>query len=173
MKIPTLRHLKIPYRGENKRQRKDKKNNGKSNRGGIPGHKGATQKFIPQRTTHHKSSACPRCSSTNITAIKTKKRIMVSIPPPQQYEVTEHRYSCQTCHNEFQNDGNLPPQGNFDGSVIRSVVDMFSKRMPHDTIKQSLQEQHGLHITKYDSTVNPANRTDAIGANVRADQAQN
>jgi len=135
-----------------KKQKAEKRqnNNGKSNRGGIPGHKGATQIFIPQRTTHHELSVCPKCNSTNITQIKTKKRIMVSIPPPQQYEVTEHvlhRYNCTNCNVTFQNDGNLPPQGNFDGSVIRNVADMYSKRMPYDTIKQSLQEQHGLHIT--------------------------
>jgi len=133
-----------------KQKQEKRQKNGKSNRGGIPGHKGATQKFIPQRTTHHEQSACPKCNGTNITQIKTKKRIMVSIPPPQQYEVTEHvlhRYNCQTCDNEFHNDGNLPPQGNFDGTVIRSVSDMYSKRMTYDTIRESLQEQHGLHIT--------------------------
>jgi len=41
----------------------------------------------------------------------------------------------------------MPPTGNFDEIGIRNVVDMFSKRMPMNTIKQSLQEQHGLHIT--------------------------
>ena len=133
-----------------KSEKRQNQNNEKSKRGGIPGHKGATQKFTPQHTTHHESSACPRCNSTSITAIKTKKRIMVSIPPPQQYAVTEHvlhKYNCRTCNVTFQNDGNLPPIGNFDGSVVRNVVDMFSKRMPYDTIKQSLQEQNGLHIT--------------------------
>ena len=58
-----------------------------------------------------------------------------------------YRYSCQTCHNEFQNDGNLPPTGDFDGSVIRNVADLFLKRMSYDTIRASLQEQHELHIT--------------------------
>ncbi len=56
---------------------------------------------------------------------------MVSVPPPQQYKVTEHilhRYNCQTCHNEFENDGSLSPIGNFDGSVIRNILDMYSKK---------------------------------------------
>ena len=137
-------------RWKKQKAEKRQKNNGKSNRGGVLGHKGATQKFIPQKTAHHELSACPRCSSTNITQIKPKRRIMVAIPPPQQYEVTEHvlhRYNCQTCHNEFQNDCNLPPTGDFDGTVIRNVADMYSKKMPYDTIRTSLQEQHGLHIT--------------------------
>lgn len=133
-----------------KAEKRQNRENGKSKRGGMPGHKGATQKFTPQKTQHHELSACPRCHGTNITAIKTKKRIMVSIPPPQQYVVTKHvlhKYSCRTCNNEFQTDGNLPPIGNFDGPVIRSVVDMFSKRFPYDTIRESLQEQNGLRIT--------------------------
>ena len=131
------------------RQKRDESNH-KSGRGGIPGHKGATQKFIPKKTQHHELSVCPKCSSTRITQTNIKKRIMVSIPPPQQYEVTQHilhKYRCHTCHNEFQNNGNLPPTGDFDGSVIRNVADMYSKRMPMNTIKQSLQEQNGLHIT--------------------------
>ena len=143
---PSSNSLQWKKQKAEKRQNRD----GKSNRGGISGHKGATQIFTPQKTAHHELFACPKCHGTNITQIKTKKRIIVSIPPPQQYEVTEHvlhRYNCQTCHNEFQNDGNLPPQGNFDRTVIRNVADMYSKRMPYDTIKQSLQEQHGLHIT--------------------------
>ena len=130
---------------------KRQKNNGKSNRGGIPGHKGATQKFIPQKTQHHELSACPKCNSTNITQTNIKKRTMVSIPPPQPYEVTEHilhEYNCKTCNKTFQNDGNLPPTGDFDGSVIRNVADMYSKRMPYGTIRASLQEQHGLQISK-------------------------
>lgn len=129
---------------------KRQKNNGKSNRGGVPGHKGATQKFIPQRVQHHELFACPKCHGTDITQIKPKRRIMVAIPPPQQYEVTEHilhRYNCKNCNVTFQNDGNLPPTGNFDGTVIRNVADMYSKRMPYDTIRTSLQEQHGLRIT--------------------------
>jgi len=138
------------YRKQKSEKRQNKDHDGKSNRGGIAGHKGATQKFIPQKTTHHELSACPKCHSTHITQIKTKKRIMVSIPPPKQYITTEHvlhRYSCRTCDNEFQNDGNLPPTGNFDGTVIRNVVDMYSKRMPYDTIRESLDQQHGLQIS--------------------------
>ncbi len=144
---PSQNSLQWKKQKSEKRQNRE---NEKSKRGGIPGHKGATQKFTPQKTQHHELSACPKCHGTNITAIKTKKRIMVSIPPPQQYEVTKHvlhRYSCRTCNNEFQTDGNLPPIGNFDGPVIRSVVDMFSKRLPYDAIRASLQEQNGLHIT--------------------------
>ena len=143
---PSSNSLQWRKQKQEKRENRD----GKSNRGGIAGHKGATQKFTPQKTTHHRLSACPKCNGTNITQIKTKKRVMVSIPPPQQHVVTEHvlhRYNCQTCHVTFQNDGNLPPTGNFDGSVIKSVVNMFSKRMPYDTIRASLQEQNGLHIT--------------------------
>ncbi|PJC50443.1 MAG: hypothetical protein CO032_04800, partial [Nitrosopumilales archaeon CG_4_9_14_0_2_um_filter_34_16] len=143
---PSSNSLQWKKQKQEKRQNRD----GKSNRGGIQGHKGATQIFIPQRTTHHELFACPKCHGTNITQIKPKKRTMVNIPEPQPYTVTEHilhRYNCQTCNVTFQNNGNLPPQGSFDGSVIRNVVDMFSKRMPLSMIRESLDEQHGLQIS--------------------------
>jgi len=75
---------------------------------------------------------------------------MVNIPEPQPYTVTEHilhRYNCKNCNVTFQKDGNLPPQGSFDGSVIRNVADMFSKRMPLSMIRESLDQQHGLQIS--------------------------
>ena len=78
-----------------KKQKQDAKknrdfNSSKSKRGGIPGHKGATQKFTPTSTTHHKSSECPKCGSTNIFQTKTRKRVMVEIPQPVPYNITEH-----------------------------------------------------------------------------------
>jgi len=80
---------------------------------------------------------------TNITQIKIKKRIMVSIPIPQPYDVTEHvlhNYNCKSCNNNFSNDGNLSPTGIFDGVVIRNVVEQYSKKIPYDTIRKTLQE---------------------------------
>ena len=142
---PSTNSLLYKKQKSEKRQNKDT-----SKRGGIRGHKGATQKFTPQKSLHHKLSACPKCYSTNITQIKTRKRIIVSIPTPQPYKVTEHishNYNCKKCNYSFENDGNLPPTGIFDGTIIRNVVDMYSKRMPYDTIRSSLQEQNGLHIT--------------------------
>ena len=131
-------------------RKKSKENDDKPNRGGIRGHKGQTQIFNPEKTIHCKSTHCPKCKSTNIVQISTKKRNMVGIPPPQKYNVTEHilhRYACNSCEEKFENDGNLPPTGQFDGTVIRNVVSMFSKRMPYNTIRESLAEQYGLHIS--------------------------
>ena len=47
-----------PLQGE--KDKKEKKDT-ESNRGGVFGHKGKTQTFIPQKTTHHDSTACPKC----------------------------------------------------------------------------------------------------------------
>ncbi len=135
-----------------KRDAKKKRDTGsnKSRRGGIPGHKGTTQKFTPTKTKHHYSSNCPKCGSANIYKIKTSKRIMVGIPEPVPYTVTEHtvyQYNCNKCYNHFQADDTLPPHGCFDGSAIREVVGMFSKRMPYDTIRITLEERYGLNIS--------------------------
>ncbi len=75
-----------------KREAKKKRDtdSNKSKRGGIPGHNGATQKFTPTNTKHHKSPNCPKCGSANISQSKTSKRIMVGIPEPVPYTVTKH-----------------------------------------------------------------------------------
>jgi len=151
-----------------RKQKADAKKNrdsdsSKSKRGGISGHKGATQKFIPTKTKHHKSSECPKCSSANISQTKTRKRVMVGIPQPVPYITTKHivyQYDCNKCCNHFQTDAKLPPCGNFDASAIREIVSLFSKRMPYDTIRITLQERYGLKISC--TTVQSILRTGSI-----------
>jgi len=138
-----------------KKQKRDAKrkrdtDSNKSRRGGIPGHKGATQKFIPTNTKHHCSSNCPKCGSSNISQTKIHKRVMVGIPQPLPYTVTKHvvyQYDCNKCYNHFQADDKLPQYGCFDGSAIREVINMFSKRMPYDTIRITLEEKYGLSVS--------------------------
>jgi transposase len=140
----------LTWRQQKKEAKEKRDANHESGRGGITGHKGATQKFISQKTQHHESSGCPECGSLNIRKTKIKKRIMVGIPEPRPYTVTEHilyEYDCKDCDSHFQTDGNLPPQGSFDGSAVREVTNMFSKRMPYDMIRESLNERHGLQIS--------------------------
>lgn len=75
---------------------------------------------------------------------------MVGIPEPSPYAVTEHvvyRYGCNKCSNHLQADDTLPPHGNFDGSAVREVINMFSKRMPYDTIRITLEERYGLSVS--------------------------
>ncbi len=151
-----------------RKQKQDAKKNrdsdsGKSKRGGIPGHKGTTQKFTPTSTIHHKCLECPKCGSEDILQIKTAKRIMVEIPPPTQYIATEHvlyQYNCKNSSDSFKTDGNLPPCGCFDASAIREAVSLFSKRMPYDTIRVTLQERYGLKISC--TTVQSILRTGSI-----------
>ncbi len=53
MKTHISHHQKILLNGENIDAKKNRdSDSGKSKRGGIPGHKGATQKFTPTSTTH-------------------------------------------------------------------------------------------------------------------------
>ena len=138
-----------------RKQKQDAKKNrdsdsSKSKRGGIPGHNGGTQKFNPTSTIHHKSDICPKCGSADISQTKTHKRVMVEIPPPVTYVITEHvlyQYNCKNCSDNLKTDGNLPPCGSFDASAIREVVSLFSKRMPYDTIRITLQERYGLKIS--------------------------
>ncbi len=88
---------------------------------------------------------------------------MVKIPPPTPYGITEHvmyQYICKNCSDNFQTTGNLPPHGCFDGSVIREVVSLFSKRMPYDTIRITLQERYGLEISN--TTIQAILRTGGV-----------
>ena len=138
-----------------RKQKQDVKKNrdsdsSKSKRGGMHGHNGGTQKFDPTKIQHHKSDTCKTCGSADISQTKTHKRVMVEIPPPIPYVVTEHilyQYNCKNCSDSFKTDGNLPPCGNFDASAIREVVSLFSKRMSYDTIRITLQERYGLEIS--------------------------
>lgn len=133
-----------------KSQKKDRKQSGKPRRGGKAGHKGATQKFTPTSTVHHKSDACPKCGSEDIIQTRTYKRVMVKIPPPTSYSATKHvlhRYNCKNCSDDFQTTGDLPPRGSFEPSVIREVISLFSKRMSYDTIRLTLEERYGLKIS--------------------------
>jgi transposase len=146
---PSKNSLEWRKQKQDARKNRDS-DSSKSKRGGIPGHKGATQKFISTNTVHHKSSECPKCGSADIFQTKTRKRVMVGIPQPIPYVVTEHvlyQYNCESCSDDFQTDGNLPPCGNFDGSTIREVTSLFSKRMPYDTIRITLQERYGLIVS--------------------------
>jgi hypothetical protein len=75
---------------------------------------------------------------------------MVGIPQPLPYTVTKHvvyQYDCNKCCNHFQADDTVPPHGCFDGSAIREVINMFSKRMPYDTIRITLEERYGLSVS--------------------------
>ncbi len=133
-----------------RKQKRQHRQPGKSRRGGIAGHVGKTQKFRPTSTKHHRSDACPKCGSENIHQTKTCKRIMVEIPPPTPYGITEHvlnQYICMDCSDNFQTTGNLPSHGCFDGSVIREVVSLFSKRLTYDAIRATLYERYGLEIS--------------------------
>ncbi len=76
---------------------------------------------------------------------------MVSVPPPQEYNVTEHilhKHTCKSCKKTFENDGKLAPRGQFDATAIKSVVSMFSKRMPYNT-----SENHCENNMNYKSAI--------------------
>ena len=149
MKTHILHHLMIPLNGENIDAKKNRdSDSGKSKRRGIPCHKGASQKFTS--TSHHTSDKCPKCDSIDITQTKIHKRMMVEIPKPVPYITTKHilyQYNCKNCSDNFQTNGNLPPCKSFDGSAIREITSLFSKKMPYDTIRETLHERYGLKIS--------------------------
>ncbi len=140
MKTHILHHLMIPLNGENIDAKKNRdSDSGKSKRRGIPGHKGASQKFTS--TSHHTSDKCPKCDSIDIAQTKIHKRMMVENPKPVPYITTKHilyQYNCKNCSDNFQTNGNLPPCKSFDGSAIREITSLFSKRMSYDTIRETL-----------------------------------
>ena len=72
---PHPHHQKILLNEESKSKMQGKRDSdsSKSKRGGIAGHKGATQKFIPTSTTHHKSSNCPKCAVQTFHKLKFTK----------------------------------------------------------------------------------------------------
>ncbi|MDE0525672.1 MAG: transposase, partial [Thaumarchaeota archaeon] len=120
-------------------------------RGGVRGHKGGTRIFRPTRTVRHTAERCPNCREANIRDRKKDgKRRIVSIPEFVPHTVTLHRtvgYDCPDCGERFRADDGLPPDGQFDWSVIRYVTYQYGHRKTARMIAEDLENLYGLKVS--------------------------
>jgi transposase len=88
-------------------QKKGKKEEHEPKKRGAPeGHTGATRETPePDETVTVTAERCPECGSTELgEPVRTEKKTIIDIPPPQKVKVTEYLldvYRCGCCGKEF------------------------------------------------------------------------
>ena len=75
-------------------------------RGAPKGHKGATREFgKPDEIIHASMEKCPECSHPLGSPVRTEKKTIFDIPPPQKIKITEFDldvYRCSSCGIEVK-----------------------------------------------------------------------
>ena len=85
---------------------KPKISNPPGKRGAPMGHKGATRIHdTPDEVIHVSTEKCPKCSHPLESPIRTEKKTIFDIPPPQKIKITEYDldvYKCSNCGIEVK-----------------------------------------------------------------------
>jgi len=85
---------------------KPKKDKTPGKRGAPIGHKGATKVLgEPDEIVHVSEEKCPKCSHPLESPIRTEKKTIFDIPPPQKIKITEYDldvYKCSNCGIEVK-----------------------------------------------------------------------
>ena len=98
-------------------------------RGAPKGHKGATRILDnPDKIIHVTAETCPKCHHALGSPIRTKKRMMFDIPPPQKVMVTEFQvdvYKCSACNTEIKaKHPDMPQKGDM-GVYLLNYITML------------------------------------------------
>ncbi|MFG1545046.1 MAG: IS66 family transposase [Thermoplasmataceae archaeon] len=98
-------------------------------RGAPMGHKGATKVLgEPDEIIHVSMERCPNCSHALETPIRTEKRTIFDIPPPQKVKVTEYDldvYKCSNCGIEVMSKHRDCPQAGDMGIYLLNYITML------------------------------------------------
>ncbi len=98
-------------------------------RGAPIGHRGATRTLDqPDQVIPVTADTCPKCNHTLGTPIRTEKRTVFDIPPPQKIVVTEYDvdvYRCNNCGSEVKaKHKDLPQKGDM-GIYLLNYITML------------------------------------------------
>jgi len=98
-------------------------------RGAPIGHKGATKVLgEPDEIIHVSEEKCPKCSHPLSSPIRTEKKVIFDIPPPQKIKVTEYDldvYRCQNCGLEVISKHRDCPQTGDMGIYLLNYITML------------------------------------------------
>jgi len=98
-------------------------------RGAPMGHKGATRIHdTPDEVIHVSEEKCPECSHPLGSPIRTEKKTIFDIPPPQKIKVTEYDldvYRCSNCGVEFRSRHIDCPQTGDMGIYLLNYITML------------------------------------------------
>jgi len=103
--------------------------NPEGKRGAPMGHKGATKVLgEPDEVIHVSEEKCPECSHPLGSPIRTEKKTIFDIPPPQKIKVTEYDldvYRCSNCGVEFRSRHIDCPQTGDMGIYLLNYITML------------------------------------------------
>ena len=89
-----------PHTPPSKQMIKPKADNPPGKRGAPAGHRGATRVLDrPDEIIHVSVDRCPKCDNLLGSSIRTEKKTIFDIPPPQKIKVTEYDLDVYRCSN--------------------------------------------------------------------------
>ena len=122
-------------------------------RGAPTGHKGATRVLgEPDEIIHVSMEICPNCSHALETPIRTEKKTIFDIPPPQKVKVTEYDldvYRCGNCGREVKPVHRDCPQTGDMGIYLLNYITMlkYNLRGPIRRVQEFLKINNDLDLS--------------------------
>ena len=122
-------------------------------RGAPSGHKGATKVLdVADEIIHVSMETCPNCSHILDASIRTEKRKIFDIPPPQKAKVTEYDldvYRCSNCGSEVESVHRDCPQTGDTGIYLLNYVTMlkYNLRGPIRRVQKFLLANNDLDLS--------------------------
>ena len=108
---------------------KPKISNPPGKRGAPMGHKGATRIHdTPDEVIHVSTEKCPECNHPLGSPIRTEKKTIFDIPPPQKIKITEFQldvYKCSNCGSEIRSKHIDCPQTGDMGIYLLNYITML------------------------------------------------
>ena len=117
------------------------------------GHKGATREFRkPDEIIHVFAEKCPECGHPLGSPIRTEKKTIFDIPPPQKVRVTEYDldvYMCRNCENEVRAMHRDWPQKGDMGIYLLNYITMlkYNLRGPIRRVREFLITNNDLDLS--------------------------
>ena len=142
-----------PHTPPSRQMIKPKIDNPPGKRGAPMGHKGATKVLgEPDEIIHVTMEICPNCSHALETPIRTEKRTIFDIPPPQKVKVTEYDldiYKCSNCGIEVISKHIDCPQTGDMGIYLLNYMTMlkYNLRGPIRRVQEFLKINNGLDLS--------------------------
>ena len=131
---------------------KPKIDNHPGKRGAPKGHKGATRIHgEPDEIIHVTEEKCPECSHALGTPLRTEKRTIFDIPPPQKVKIIEYDldvYSCSKCGSEVRAKHRDCPQTGDMGIYLLNYIVMlkYNLRGPIRKVQEFLGANNDLDL---------------------------
>ena len=122
-------------------------------RGAPRGHKGATRVLgEPDEIIHVSMEICPNFSHALETPIRTEKKTIFDIPPPQKVKVTEYDldvYRCGNCGREVKSVHRDCPQAGDMGIYLLNYITMlkYNLRGPIRRVQEFLKINNDLDLS--------------------------